>query len=66
MQAFVEDDAALVAHLLAGLEGAEVKMRTLRMRGLLDLGAAAAAVSSDTATSVADMAAAATLPRIES
>ena len=30
VQVFVGDDAALAAHLLAGLEGAEVKMRTLR------------------------------------
>ena len=66
VQVFVEDDAALVAHLLAGLEGAEVKMRTLRMRGLLEVVAAAAAAAADAAvdspTSVAETATEARLP----
>jgi ribosomal protein S18 acetylase RimI-like enzyme len=64
VQVFVEDDVALVAHLLA-LDGAEVKMRTLRMRGSLESGAADAAaadsepIAADSAPSAAEAAVAA-------
>jgi GNAT superfamily N-acetyltransferase len=55
VQVFVEDDEALVAHLLA-LDGAEVKMRTLRMRGSLESGAADAAAAADSEPTAADSA----------
>jgi GNAT superfamily N-acetyltransferase len=63
VQVFVEDDEALVAHLLA-LDGAEVKMRTLRMRGSLEsvaadadaAAAAAAAAAADSEPTAADSA----------